>query len=74
VRVIADRPAAALIADSASAEEAAAIAAALARFAQDTATAPADAGERQDGWARAALLEGVSRQAHAGTVHPWINT
>jgi hypothetical protein len=72
--VIADRHPAALIADSASAEEAAAIAAALARFAQDTAPARGEAAGRRDGWARAALLEGVSREAQAGIVHPWINT
>jgi hypothetical protein len=53
------RPAIEVIAPSATAEEAAAIAAALERFLHDTApTAPA-AREQVSGWARAALLEGV---------------
>ncbi len=51
-----------LITPAATAEEAAAIAAALARFAQDTAPA-ADAAPSQTPWQRAALLEGVARAA-----------
>jgi hypothetical protein len=58
---------------SISAEEAAAIAAAIERFAQETAPVPAPA-EDLDPWTRAAMLEGVSRQDHADVPHPWINT
>jgi hypothetical protein len=44
---------------SASADEAAAIAAALARFQVETAPVEAAAGERVSPWQRAALVEGV---------------
>jgi len=77
VPVIADRPETTRImdsVDSASLEEAAAIAAALERFAHDTAPVQSDAGERQERWTRAAMLEGVSRADHADVPHPWINT
>ncbi len=48
---------------SASAAEAAAIAAALQRFAAETAAPPVGGGQRVSPWTRAALLEGVSAKA-----------
>ncbi|HET8639059.1 MAG TPA: hypothetical protein VFL89_02295 [Solirubrobacterales bacterium] len=51
------------MAQSASAEEAAAIAAAIERFHADTAPAVAPQGERTAPWQRAALLEGVNAKA-----------
>jgi hypothetical protein len=68
------RPQLKLIAPSASTEEAAAVVAALERFMRDTATAHAPAPERLDGWRRAALEEGVSREPETGLPDPWINT
>ncbi len=62
------------IAGSASLEEAAAIAAAIERFAHDTAPARGKGEGRLDPWTRAALLEGVSREDNADVPHPWINT
>ncbi len=59
---------------SATDEEAAAIAAAIERFAHDTSPAPADPGESLDPWTRAAMLEGVTREEHGDVPHPWINT
>lgn len=53
------RPAIEVIAPSATAEEAAAIAAALERFLHDTAPAPAPVLPAISPWTRAALLEGV---------------
>jgi len=47
---------------SASPEEAAAIAAAIEQFMRDTAPPPAPPPERPNPWARAALLEGVERE------------
>jgi hypothetical protein len=60
---------------SASPEEAAAIVAALERFMRATA-APADLSPASglDGWRRAALLEGVSRDSGDDVPDPWINT
>ncbi|HYM45641.1 MAG TPA: hypothetical protein VES65_05705 [Solirubrobacteraceae bacterium] len=70
----AGRPEAKRIAEgSASLEEAAAIAAALERFAHDTAPTPGG-DDGPDPWTRAAMLEGVSREDHADVPHPWINT
>lgn len=72
-------------APTATAEEAAAIAAALERFAHDTAPPPATGSEAPDPWTRAAMLEGVMRgrsaigdaavagDGHADVPHPWIN-
>ncbi len=63
-----------LIAPSASPEEAAAVVAALERFIRATAppaSAPAPVGDR---WRRAALLEGVEREAQGDLPDPWINT
>jgi len=64
-----------LTAPSASPEEAAAIVAALERFMRATA-APAGAPPASglDGWRRAALLEGVSRDPGDDVPDPWINT
>ena len=40
-----------------------------------TAPAPAPRAPRQlDGWRRAALLEGVSRESETDLPDPWINT
>ncbi len=65
----------ATIAGSVTPEEAAAIAAALERFAHETAPPPAvGPGEAPEGWARAAMLEGVARENDADFAHPWINT
>jgi hypothetical protein len=66
-----------LIAPSASAEEAAAIVAALQRFMRATARPGGTAeGPQQDaeGWLRAAMLEAVEREPEAGLGDPWINT
>jgi hypothetical protein len=63
-----------LIAPCASPEEAAAIVAALERFMRATAPAPAPASRGPDGWARAAILEGVERGAQGDLWDPWINT
>jgi hypothetical protein len=56
-----------------TAEEAAAIVAAIERFMR--ATAPrARPPEVQDPWQRAAILEGVERELGGDTLDPWINT
>jgi len=52
---------------SASPEEAAAIAAAIEQFMRDTAPAPAAGGPRMSPWLRAGLLEGTKRAAES----PW---
>jgi hypothetical protein len=49
------------LAPAATAEEAAAVAAAIERFTHDTAPATAGGGETLDPWTRAAMLEGVMR-------------
>jgi hypothetical protein len=63
-----------LIAPSASPEEAAAVVAALERFMRATAPPLAAASEEPDPWERAAILEGVEREAQGGLSDPWINT
>jgi hypothetical protein len=68
------RPQLQLIAPSASAEEAAAVVAALERFMRATAPAHAPAREELDGWVRAARIEGVSRESENDLPDPWINT
>jgi hypothetical protein len=68
------RPELQLIAPSASAEEAAAIVAALERFMRATAPTPAQSAEGPEPWSRAAILEGVSRHPGADDPDPWINT
>ena len=60
---------------SASPEEAAAIAGAIEQFLRDTAPPPAPGGPRMNPWLRAGLFEGT-RQAPAGPSpcadpHPW---
>jgi hypothetical protein len=59
---------------SASAEEAAAVVAALERFMRATAPVPTAGGEAADPWRRAAILEGVKRENDRELPHPWINT
>ncbi len=64
---------------SASPEEAAAIVAALERFMRATAPTQTTPVEDVDGWRRAAILEGISREpqddAHSPYAHSrWINT
>jgi hypothetical protein len=62
------------IVPAASAEEAAAIVAALERFTRDTHGGEAPtAAEPLDPWRRAALLEGVSRGIGPEVPEPWIN-
>jgi hypothetical protein len=68
------RPHVQLIAPSASAQEAAAIVAALERFMRATAPAAPAPAQGPQPWSRAAILEGVSRQPEAGEPDPWINT
>jgi hypothetical protein len=63
-----------LIAPSASPEEAVAIVAALERFRRATATSAAPVAAGHHEWSRAAILEGVSRQARGDDGDPWINT
>jgi hypothetical protein len=53
------------MAGSASEEEAAAIAAAIARFESETAAAPVEEAAKVGPWQRAALLEGVSAKGAA---------
>ncbi len=62
-----------LIAPEASPEETAAIMAAVERFRGATASTPGPPRGGSDGWLRAAILEGVSRQIHRDTSDPWIN-
>jgi hypothetical protein len=61
-----------LIAPSASPEEAAAVVAALERFVRATAPAAAPAPEPSDPWRRAAILEGVEREAQGDLGDPWL--
>jgi hypothetical protein len=61
-----------LIAPSASPEEAAAVIAALERFMRATAPAETPAPEPSDPWRRAAILEGVEREAQADLGDPWL--
>jgi hypothetical protein len=62
------------IAPAPSAEEAAAIVAAVERFMRATAGAPVEPQRSFDPWQRAAILEGVARAPQAGEQSPWINT
>jgi hypothetical protein len=63
-----------LIAPSASPEEAAAIVAALERFMRSTAPPASEPAEAPDGWHRAAILDGVTREPGGHLPDPWINT
>lgn len=69
------RPALQIVAPSASPQEAAAIAAALAQFMRDTAPVRARARAGPGPWQRAALREGVGRELDQpspwGDPHPW---
>ena len=55
------RPKLTIVAPTASAEEAAAVVAALERFMRETAPRPVAPAPRRSPWQRAALQEGVSR-------------
>jgi len=68
------RPQLQLIAPSASPEEAAAVVAALEQFMRATAPVLVAAPAPLDGWRRAALIEGVSRESETDLPDPWINT
>ncbi|HSZ14963.1 MAG TPA: hypothetical protein VK790_13090 [Solirubrobacteraceae bacterium] len=57
---------------TASPEEAAAIVAALERFMRATAPPASEPAETLDGWHRAAILEGVSRDPGDGLPEPWL--
>ena len=59
------------ISQTASPEEAAAIAAAIQRFSQDTAVAPPAVETGMDPWLKAALTEGVSAKEPFGPGHPF---
>jgi hypothetical protein len=64
-----------LVAPSASPEEAAAVIAALERFMRATAPAPASESPRgPEPWQRAAILEGVEREAQGELRDPWIGS
>ena len=63
------RPKLSIVAPSASAEEAAAVVAALERFMRDTAPAPIPPAPKRSAWQRAALHEGVDRAPAEPT--PW---
>jgi hypothetical protein len=64
-----------IVAPGASPEEAAAVVAALEVFLRDTAPPAVDEGEAVNPWLRAALFEGVGREADEpspwGDPHPW---
>lgn len=64
------RPQLELIAPAASAEEAAAVVAALERFMRETAPAPTPTPAQRDAWQQAALHEGVNCQPE--TALPWL--
>ncbi len=74
VVVATSRPRLQLIAPSASPEEAAAIVAALERFMRATAPPASEPAEALDGWRRAAILDGVTREPAGDLPDPWINT
>jgi len=61
------------ISPSPTAEEAAAIVAAIERFMRVTAPRARPAGV-EDPWLRAAILEGVEREREQDARDPWINT
>jgi len=63
-----------LIAPTASAEEAAAIVAALERFMRATAPPAGQAPAAADAWRRAAILEAVEHWESSDPSDPWINT
>jgi hypothetical protein len=63
------------VSSAATAEEAAAVIAAVEQFLRDTAAPAATAEPRQDPWLRAALLEQTGREPDGptewGDAHPW---
>ncbi|HEV2982144.1 MAG TPA: hypothetical protein VGX51_11980 [Solirubrobacteraceae bacterium] len=61
-----------LIAPSATAEEAAAIVAALERFIRDTAPTRGGRADEPDPWWRAGILEGTEHDAPGELREPWI--
>jgi hypothetical protein len=63
-----------LIAPSASPEEAAAVVAALERFMRATAPPSAPPAQAPDPWRRAAILEGVEREAPVELANPWLES
>jgi hypothetical protein len=63
-----------VIAPSPSAEEAAAIVAAIDRFMRATAPLARESVQAVDRWRRAAILEGVEREPADDAPNPWINT
>ena len=63
-----------VIAPSPSAEEAAAIVAAIERFMRATAPPARGSVQAVDRWRRAAILEGVEREPADDAPNPWINT
>lgn len=63
------RPQLEILGASASAEEAAAVAAAIEQFLRDTAPPPAPAAPARNAWQRAALLEGTGREPEGPS--PW---
>jgi hypothetical protein len=67
-------PARHLIAPAATPEQTAAVVAALERFMRATAPPLAVASEEPAPWERAAILEGVEREAQGDLSDPWINT
>jgi hypothetical protein len=62
-----------ILSPSPSEEETAAIVAAVQRFARATAPQPAPTPAPANPWHRAALLEGVTRDAPTDLREPWIN-
>jgi hypothetical protein len=62
------------IAPAASAEQAAAILAAVEHFERDTAPPAAVAADPPDRWQRAAMLEGTEREWQGDVPEAWINT
>jgi hypothetical protein len=58
--------------NTATPEEAAAVAVAVERFLAESAPVPAALADGQDGWTRAAVLEGVARERPV-QAHPWID-
>jgi hypothetical protein len=69
------RPPLRVIHPSTSAEEAAAIVAAIEQFVRATAArAPRHADAQHERWLRAAMLEGVARDDPPDAREPWINT
>jgi hypothetical protein len=62
-----------MLSPAASDEETAAIVAAVERFIRATIQPPAGPAPGVDPWCRAALLEGISRDAGSDIREPWIN-